>query len=62
METTTEQWGKRLRRDQPANVFFIDDELRVPLRAAAEHNGISVAGLIKKIVKAWLNDYNHRKA
>ena len=51
-----EQWAKRLRRDQPEHVFFIDTEMRAPLAAAAARNEITVAGLIKKVLKAWLHD------
>jgi hypothetical protein len=53
---TPAQWGKRLRREQPAHVFFIDDELRDLLERAAGRCGVTVPALIKKIIKAWLRD------
>jgi hypothetical protein len=55
METTAE-WGKRLRKQQPKFVFFIDDDLREPLERAAERCGISLPGLIKRVLKGWLHD------
>jgi hypothetical protein len=55
METTAE-WGKRLRRQQPPNVFFLDDELRESLESAAGRCGATVPALIKKVLMAWLHD------
>jgi hypothetical protein len=55
METAA-QWDKRLRKQQPAHVFFIDDDLREPLQRAAERWGVTVPALIKKIIKMHLND------
>jgi hypothetical protein len=56
MQETSAQWSKRLRREQPAHVFFIDDELRDSLGRAAERCGVTVPGLIKKVLMAWLHD------
>jgi hypothetical protein len=53
---TTAQWGKRLRKEQPENVFFIDPELIVPLQRAAGRHEMTVPGLIKKIIASWLHD------
>jgi hypothetical protein len=53
---TTAQWEKRLRKEQPAHVFFIDDDLREPLRVAAERWQLTVPALIKKIIKMHLNN------
>jgi hypothetical protein len=55
METAA-KWAKRLRKEQPENVFFIDPELIEPLRRAAERHEMTVCGLLKKIVRMWLHD------
>jgi hypothetical protein len=53
---TSAQSAKRLRKEQPEGVFFVDSELREPLQRAAERCGISRSGLIKKVLKAFLHD------
>jgi hypothetical protein len=50
---TPAQWGKRLRREQPENVFFIDPELIEPLQRAAAERGCTVPGLIKRVILDW---------
>jgi hypothetical protein len=55
METQA-QWAKRLRKEQPENVFFIDPELIEPLQRAAGRCGVSLPALIKKVLKAFLHD------
>jgi predicted HicB family RNase H-like nuclease len=53
---TTAQWGKRLRKEQPENVFFIDPELIEPLQRAAAREGVTVAAWIKKSLKMRLHN------
>jgi hypothetical protein len=53
-QETAAQWSKRLRREQPANVFFIDPELIGPLQRAAAAQGIMTPKLIKQILRFWL--------
>jgi hypothetical protein len=52
---TTAEWSKRLRKERPAHVFFIDDDMREPLARAAAREGVTVPGLIKKAIKMFLN-------
>jgi hypothetical protein len=55
-QTSTAQWGKRLRVERPRDIFFIDSDLRGPLERAAERNGATVAKIIKTAIVTWLRD------
>ncbi len=49
-------WGRRLRKEQPPNVHFIDPELLEPLAAVAAERGCTLNKLIKSILVEWLQE------